>query len=107
MSFIILILIILLLYASLSKYSNIFKVLLMGLLISGMTSAFIVYGIHIFRITNVFYILNTDLDLPTFINACAIWIAADIIVFFKIIKNYRIYVAVNSEIVRVSRQELE
>ena len=107
MSFIILILIIVLLYASLSGYGSIFKVLFMAALITGITSAFIFFGIQVFRKSNIFVILNTQMDLRTFIHACAIWIAADLLVFFKIIKNYRVYIAVNSELVSISRQELE
>jgi len=100
MSFIILILIIIMLYASLTRYGNIAKVMLITVLISGMTVAFLIYGIHIFGRGNSFVILNTEMNRTVFIHACLVWFAADLLVFFKILKNYRRYKEVNSKISR-------
>ncbi len=96
MSLIILILIIILLYATLSTYQSIFKVLLMTAIVSGMTAVFIIYGISIFRNSDIFAILDTQMNKTVFIHACAAWTAADLLVIYKIIKNYRHYVAVNA-----------
>jgi len=96
MSFIILILIIILLYASLSKYGSIYKVLLMTAVVSGMTAAFFIYGIGIFRESDIFVILDTQMNITAFVHACIIWFTADIIVIYKIIKNYRKYIEINA-----------
>ncbi len=96
MSFIILILIIILLYATLTKYSSIYKVMFMALLVAGMTSLFLIYGITVFKSNDSFVILNTSMNKITFIHACIIWYAVDIIVFWKILKNHRKYKEVNS-----------
>jgi hypothetical protein len=96
MSFIILILIIILLYASLSKYSNLYKVIFMITLVTVMTSAFLIYGLGIFEKRDVLVILNTEMNRTTFFYACIIWFAADLLVIVKIIKNYRKYIEVNS-----------
>lgn len=95
MSLIILILIIILLYASLSTYNSIYKVLLMTAIVSGITAAFIVYGIGIFRKGDIFAILDTQMNKTVFIHACVIWFIADIIVIYKIVKNYRYYLEIN------------
>ncbi len=96
MSFIILFLIIILLYATLSKYGSIYKVIFMTLLTVGMTSAFLIYGIVVFRSSDVFIILNTEMNRTIFTHACIIWYAADLLVVLKIIKNHRKYKEVNS-----------
>ena len=96
MSLIILILIIILLYASLTKYGSIYKVLLMTVIVAGMTSVFLVYGIGIFRKGDIFILLDTRMNKTVFIHACIIWFAADILVIYKIITNYRKYIEVNA-----------
>jgi len=96
MSFIILTLIIILLYAVLSKYSSIYKVIFMTAIVCGMTSAFLFYGIRTFGKGTVFVILNTEMNMTTFVYACVIWSAADILVIIKMVKNFRNYVEVNS-----------
>ena len=96
MSFIILILIIILLYATLTKYGSIYKVLFMTALVISMTAAFFIYGMDVFGKSDTFVILNTEMNRTVFIHACIIWSAADLLVIFKIIKNYRKYIAVNS-----------
>lgn len=96
MSFIILLLIIILLYATLTKYGSIYKVLFMTAVITAMTAAFTIYGLGIFDTAESWVILNTQMNRATFIHACIIWSAADLIVIFKMIKNYRYYIEVNS-----------
>jgi len=96
MSFIILLLIIILLYATLTKYSSRYKILLMTTVITAMTAAFMVYGLGVFDSTESWVILNTEINKITFIYACIVWFAADIVVIFKMIKNYRYYIKVNS-----------
>ena len=96
MSFIILILIIIMLYASLTKYGNLQKVLFMSILMICMTSAFLIYGFNVFKTEDAFVILNTEMNRTVFIYACIIWFAADLIVILKIIRNYRKYIEVNS-----------
>lgn len=96
MSFIILLLIIILLYATLTKYSGINKVIFMTAVITGMTAAFATYGFSVFETADSWVILNTQMNRATFIHAVIIWSAADIIVIFKMIKNYRYYIEVNS-----------
>ncbi|HNX24051.1 MAG TPA: hypothetical protein PKG60_08360 [Spirochaetota bacterium] len=96
MSFIILILIIILLYAVLTKYSSMHKVILMTVFVLSMTTAFLIYGINVFKGSDTFVLLNTEMNLTVFVYACIIWFAADILVIFKIVKNYRKYIEVNS-----------
>jgi hypothetical protein len=96
MSFVILILIIFFLYSMLTKYGSIVKVVAMQGLVFGMTSAFLIYGIRILEDKNTFMIFNTEIDKSSFIHVCIVWFLADMLVTFKIIKNYRHYVEVNS-----------
>lgn len=97
MSLIILFLIIILLYASLSTYGNIFKVLLMTIAIFGMTSTFLVYGLDVFSRGDIFAILDTRMNKTLFVHACAIWFAADMLVLYRIIKSYMKYLEVNAD----------
>jgi len=97
MSFIILILIIFLIYACLAKYGTMFKAAMMISVIFGMTAVFLIYGIYMFKITDVFSIAGTEINLVSFIHVCAVWTGADIICAFKIMKNYRYYIEVNGE----------
>jgi len=96
MSFIILILIIILLYATLTKYGSIYKVLFMTALVISMTAAFLIYGMNVFGKSDTLIILNTEMNRTVFIHACIIWSAADLFVILKIFKNYRKYTVVNS-----------
>jgi len=93
------------LYASFAKYGSIYKVLFMTTLLTGMTSAFLVYGITVLGKSEVFVILNTEMNLTTFIHACVIWFIADMLVIYKISKNYRRYINVNSAPINISPQE--
>lgn len=97
MSFIILILIIFLIYACLAKYGTMFKSAMMISIIFGMTAVFLIYGIYMFKITDVFSIAGTEINLVSFIHVCAVWTGADIICAFKIMKNYRYYIEVNGK----------
>lgn len=97
MSFIILLLIIFLIYVCLAKYGTIFKAAVMISVIFGMTVAFLIYGIYMFRVTDVFSIAGTEINLVAFIHVCVVWAGADIICAFKIMKNYRYYLEVNGE----------
>jgi glycerol-3-phosphate acyltransferase PlsY len=96
MSFVILGLIIFLLYATLSKYSSLFKTIFMIVIVLGITFAFPFYGLHFFSGSDVIVIVKTELNMNYFIHVCAIWFCADILVIIKIIKNYRKYLEVNS-----------
>lgn len=97
MSFIILLLIIFLIYACLAKYGTMFKAVMMISVIFAMTAAFLIYGIYMFRLTDVFSIAGTDINLVSFIHVCAVWTGADIICAFRIMKNYRYYLEVNGK----------
>jgi hypothetical protein len=65
-------------------------------LVTSLTSAFLIYGLGIFGKSDVFVILNTEMNRTTFFHVCIIWFAADLLVIVKIIKNYKKYIAVNS-----------
>lgn len=95
MSFIILLLIIFLIYACLTKYGSVVKVAFMLTLIFGMSAAFLAYGIVMFGRTDVFPIAGTEINLISFIHVSVVWFGADIICAFRIIKNYRYYLEVN------------
>ena len=95
MSFVILGLIIFLLYATLSKYSSLFKTLIMIFIVLGMTIAFFFYGLYFFDENDIIVIVKTELNMKYFIHVCAAWLFADIIVIIRIIKNYRRYLEVN------------
>ncbi len=97
MSFIILLLIIFLIYACLAKYGTKLKATAMISVIFGMTAAFLIYGVFMFRVTDVFSIAGTDINLVSFIHVCVVWTGADIICAFKIMKNFRYYLEVNGE----------
>ncbi len=96
MSFIILLLIVFLIYACLAKYGSVAKVAVMLTLIFGMSIAFLAYGIFMFGRTEVFPVAGTEINLVSFIHVCIVWFGADIICAFRIIKNYRYYLEVNS-----------
>jgi len=107
MSFAILILIFFLIYSLLTKYGNIVKVTAMLGLIFGMTSTFLLYGIRMLDNGNTFIILNTEIDRTSFIHVCVVWFITDLVVTFKIIRNYRYYLEVNSSGNTISAQEQE
>ncbi len=96
MSFIILLLIVILIYATLSTYGSVIKVVFMSLLVTGMTVGFLLYGLHELTSVGTFSILNTKMNMTVFIHACIVWFAADIIVLYKIVTNYRFYIEVNT-----------
>lgn len=96
MSFIILLLIFFLIYACLAKYGSLVKVAVMLGIIFGMTAAFLLYGIHMFWITDVFSLAGTEINLVSFIHVCIVWTGADLICAYKVIRNYRYYLKVNS-----------
>ncbi len=96
MSFIILILIIFLIYACLTKYPSMAKVIFINAVIFGMTAAFLVYGIVMFRASEVFSIVGTEINMVSFIHVCIVWFGADVICAFRIMKNRRYYLEVNS-----------
>jgi hypothetical protein len=95
MSFVILGLIIFLIYATLTKYSNLFKVIFMSVIVLGITFAFLFYGLYFFGESDIIVIVRTKLNMKYFIHVCAIWFCADILVIIKIIMNYRKYLEVN------------
>ena len=95
MSFVILLLIIFLIYACLTKYGSIAKVIIMSALIFGMTAAFLINGINSLKVSDSFSIVGTEINLIFFVHVCIVWFGADIICAFKIIKNYRYYLEVN------------
>lgn len=97
MSLIILFLIIIMLYATLSKYGSVSKVIVMSIFIFGLTLAFLLYGIRQLALHEIFQVLNTQMNLTVFIHACTVWFIADIIVLYKIVTNYRFYVEINSK----------
>lgn len=105
MSFAILILIFFLLYSVLTKYGSIVKVIAMQFIVFSMTSAFLVYGLGLLRKGDTFIILNTEIDKASFIHVCIVWFIADLVVTFKIIRNYRYYQAVNSSSSATAGQE--
>jgi hypothetical protein len=107
MSFAILILIFFLLYSVLTKYGSIVKVVAMQAAVFGMTSLFMIYGIRMLADGNTFIILNTEIDRVSFIHVCIVWFIADMIVTYKIIRNYRHYKEVNSSANPISAQERE
>ena len=107
MSFAILILIFFLIYSVLTKYGSIVKVVAMQVIVFGMTSAFLMYGIRVLNDGNTFVVLNTEIDKTSFIHVCVVWFLADLIVTFKIIRNYRYYQEVNSTGNAISGQARE
>ena len=97
MSFVILGLIIFLLYATLSRYSSLFKTISMIIIVPSMTLAFLFYGLHFFSESDIIVIVKTELNMKYFAHVCGIWFCADILVIIKIIMNYRRYLEVNSQ----------
>ena len=96
MSLIILGLIIILIYAALTKYSNLFKTISMIVIVLSMTLAFLFYGLSVLNKGDLIAILDTNMNMRLFIHVCVVWFGADIIVIIKIIRNYRRYLEVNS-----------
>ena len=107
MSFVILALIIFLIYACLTKYGNMGKVALISAVICGMTAGFIYYGLKSLASSDVFTVVGTEINSVFFIHVCAVWIAADLICIYKIIKNYRYYLEINSVPVKSAEQGQE
>ncbi|MCL2154555.1 MAG: hypothetical protein FWH53_02700 [Leptospirales bacterium] len=96
MSLVILCLIIILIYASLTKYGNLFKTISMIVIVLGMTLAFLFYGLNVLNRGDLIAILDTNMNMKLFIHVCVVWFCADIIVIIKIIRNYKKYLEVNS-----------
>lgn len=107
MSFVILILIFFLLYSVLTKYGSIVKVIAIQALVFGMTGAFLVYGLGRLKNGHTFIVVNTEINRLSFIHVCIAWFITDLIVTYKIIRNYRLYQHVNSRSEIISGQEQE
>jgi hypothetical protein len=105
MSFIILAVIIVLLYATFAKYGSVLKAFSVSLFITGLTLAFMLYGLTVFENNSVFTLLNTEMNMAVFVHACIVWFIADILVIYKIARNYRLYLSVNAEPVNRAEQE--
>jgi hypothetical protein len=107
MSFVILILIFFLLYTVLTTYGSIVKVVVMLCIIFGMTSAFLIYGLNSLKPGDTFIVINTEIDKVSFFHVCIAWFLADLVVTFRIIRNYRYYLEINSASAAISVQERE
>jgi len=94
MSLVILCLIIILIYAALTKYSNLFKTISMIVIVLGMTLSFLFYGLNVLNRGELIAILDTNMNMKLFIHVCVVWFCADIIVIIKIIRNYKKYLEV-------------
>ena len=105
MSFVILALIIFLLYACLTTYGSLLKVIAISAVIYAMTAGFLFYGIRELGRGDVFSVVGTEINLTYFIHVCVVWFAADVVCTVKIIKNYRYYLEVNISPVRSAGQE--
>lgn len=95
MSFAILIYIFLMLYICLKKYSSIFSVVFVIVLVFGATTAFLLYGIKMLGIKNVFMVINTEINAAAFYSFCAVWYIADMFCTYRAIRTYMQYISIN------------
>ena len=84
------------LYICLKKYSSIFSVVSVILVLFVATTAFLFYGLKMLSLADVFVVVNTEINAIAFYNFCAAWYIADIFCLYRAVKIYRQYVQINS-----------
>ena len=97
MSFVILLFIFGMIYISLKKYSSLFSVASTVLLLFGLTSAFLFYGIYRLSVSETFIVVNTSINAISFYHFVTVWYIADFFCSYRAIKLYREYLEVNSK----------
>jgi len=97
MSFVILLFIFGMIYISLKKYSSLFSVASTVLLLFGLTSAFLFYGIYRLSAAETFIVVNTSINAIAFYHFVTAWYVADFFCSYRAIKLYREYLEVNSK----------
>ena len=95
MSFAIFALIFLLVFLALAKYRGLLSVAGAFVLIYGLTTMFLLYGLNSFGADDTFLLMGTDIGRMSFYHLTAAWYAGNIITSLLIIRNYRRYLAVN------------
>ena len=97
MSFILLFLIAFLIIMSFRKYRSAVSVIVTLMVMAGMTTGVLLYGLQVFSITEVWHVFGKDITSDVFIALIAAWYLFDAICGIKIIRNYVEYRRVNTE----------
>lgn len=84
------------LYVCLKKYSSIFSVAFVVAVFFGATTAFLLYGVGMFKNGSTFMMINTEINSWGFWHFVAAWYIADMFVTYRAVQQYRMYVKVNS-----------
>ena len=96
MSFALLFLIVFLIFLSFRKYRSLASVFLSAMLMLCMTTGVLLYGLRIFRGTELWHVFGKDINAEVFISLIAIWYVFDAICGIIIIRKYVEYRKVNS-----------
>ncbi len=95
MSFVILLFIFGMIGICLKKYSSIFSAGSTIVLLFGITTAFLVYGVFRLSGADTFIVVNTRINATAFYHFCTAWYIADFFCTYRIIRLYREYVEIN------------
>lgn len=97
MSFVILLFIFGMIYISLKKYSSMLSAVSTILLLFGLTTAFVLYGLSRLSVSGTFIVVNTEINAIAFYHFCLAWYAADLFCTYRVLRLYREYVKINSK----------
>lgn len=97
MSFVILLFIFGMIYISLKKYSSLLSAASTILLLFGLTTAFVVYGLSRLSVSETFIVVNTGINAIAFYHFCIAWYIADLFCTYRVLRLYREYVRINSK----------
>ncbi len=95
MSFAIFALIFLLVFLALAKYRGVLSVAGAFVLIYGLTTMFLFYGLSSFGSGDSFLLMGTDISRMSFYHLTGAWYAGNLVTSLLIIRNYRRYLEVN------------
>lgn len=95
MSMILLVYIAILVYLTLSRYSNFLKVAAAGVFLFGLTTWILLHGLTVFSTMDLWHVFGKDLSRNIFVVLICTWYAVDGVCFFLILRNYRLYRSVN------------
>lgn len=95
MSFIILLLIAVLITLSFLKYRKIYSVLISALVILGLTTGALFYGLNELNQNSSWILFGKKITWSNYINLIIVWYSADILCSVIIIRNYFEYKKIN------------
>ena len=96
MSFLILLYIAVLVFLTLARYSRFTQVLLAMIFLFGLTSFLLFQGLTVYATSPQMSVFGKDLAKGVFLILMTVWYGVDIFCSVLIVRNYRLYLLVNS-----------